>query len=330
MPIKHSDYNCPVCDKPLSDNDVVVCPECGAPYHRECYLKEGQCIFPDLHALHEEWKPPKKEPPEFDGMSALRCPRCATENPPHGLFCQVCGAELNDRAREQQDDTQASPFDRQQPSSYQANGQAPFMGANIPLNPYTTPFGGVAPNEEIDGIPAKELAIFVGRNSHYYLPHFKAIATTKTRIINWAAFIFTGGHFIYRKMYLYGIIVLLINIILAVPSAVMMYNTLSTGMVSDFNSVTAADMTGLASVNFICNMLLIAVRFACGMLCNTLYKRHAYKKIKEIKSMDLPEQEYYGMLTKKGSVAIKLITGLLIAYFILNVISMFMILMFGL
>ena len=29
--------------------DRVVCPECGAPHHRECYNKNGGCAFTAQH-----------------------------------------------------------------------------------------------------------------------------------------------------------------------------------------------------------------------------------------------------------------------------------------
>lgn len=30
--------HCPICGKEFCDgDDIVVCPECGTPYHRECY-----------------------------------------------------------------------------------------------------------------------------------------------------------------------------------------------------------------------------------------------------------------------------------------------------
>ena len=38
-------YGCPCegCGKPLTlQDDIVVCPDCGAPYHRVCYEKLGQ------------------------------------------------------------------------------------------------------------------------------------------------------------------------------------------------------------------------------------------------------------------------------------------------
>ena len=38
-------YGCPCegCGKPLTlQDDIVVCPDCGAPYHRDCYEKLGR------------------------------------------------------------------------------------------------------------------------------------------------------------------------------------------------------------------------------------------------------------------------------------------------
>ena len=28
-----------------SDNETLICPDCGTPYHRSCYEKEGKCII---------------------------------------------------------------------------------------------------------------------------------------------------------------------------------------------------------------------------------------------------------------------------------------------
>ena len=38
-------YGCPCegCGRPLTlKEDIVVCPDCGAPYHRTCYEKLGR------------------------------------------------------------------------------------------------------------------------------------------------------------------------------------------------------------------------------------------------------------------------------------------------
>ena len=58
----YTGIKCPVCEKTFTkQDDVVVCPECGAPYHRECYQKEGHCIFEEKHQKGESWQPPQEK-----------------------------------------------------------------------------------------------------------------------------------------------------------------------------------------------------------------------------------------------------------------------------
>ena len=61
---------CSVCGKALTDtDDIVVCPDCGAPYHRACYEKQGGCVYADKHGTGFEWTPPASAQPE------RRCPQ---------------------------------------------------------------------------------------------------------------------------------------------------------------------------------------------------------------------------------------------------------------
>ena len=47
---------CPVCGKPLAEgDDVVVCPVCATPQHRECWMENGRCANDDLHASGYIW-----------------------------------------------------------------------------------------------------------------------------------------------------------------------------------------------------------------------------------------------------------------------------------
>ena len=38
--MRYTGETCPVCNKVFQeDDDIVVCPDCGTPHHRKCYLK---------------------------------------------------------------------------------------------------------------------------------------------------------------------------------------------------------------------------------------------------------------------------------------------------
>ncbi len=42
--------SCPVCNRQFEDgDDIVCCPECGTPHHRECYNLIGHCVNRGLH-----------------------------------------------------------------------------------------------------------------------------------------------------------------------------------------------------------------------------------------------------------------------------------------
>ena len=54
----YTGYHCPVCGKAfVQGDDVVVCPDCGAPHHRECYRRLGHCALEDKHASGAQWQP---------------------------------------------------------------------------------------------------------------------------------------------------------------------------------------------------------------------------------------------------------------------------------
>ncbi|MBO5066162.1 MAG: hypothetical protein J6D06_08630 [Clostridia bacterium] len=47
-------YFCPVCNNKFTESDdVVVCPECGTPHHRDCYFSNGGCFNSNKHNSDE-------------------------------------------------------------------------------------------------------------------------------------------------------------------------------------------------------------------------------------------------------------------------------------
>ena len=54
---RYTGIKCQHCGKAFQENDqVVVCPDCGAPYHRSCFVEmNGICKFADKHAEGYSW-----------------------------------------------------------------------------------------------------------------------------------------------------------------------------------------------------------------------------------------------------------------------------------
>ncbi|MBQ2799672.1 MAG: hypothetical protein IJF09_09825, partial [Ruminiclostridium sp.] len=56
----YTDEKCPICGVAFKEaDDVVVCPDCGAPYHRACYKEQGDCSYSDKHGGYS-WKGDKQ------------------------------------------------------------------------------------------------------------------------------------------------------------------------------------------------------------------------------------------------------------------------------
>ena len=56
--MNYNGERCVACGELFSaDDDIVVCPQCGSPHHRECYKKDNVCANTVLHETGEKWKP---------------------------------------------------------------------------------------------------------------------------------------------------------------------------------------------------------------------------------------------------------------------------------
>ena len=62
MSISVEGEKCPVCKGYMfDDDDIVFCPVCGAPSHRDCYNSIGHCPLEEYHGTELEYKKPQKE-----------------------------------------------------------------------------------------------------------------------------------------------------------------------------------------------------------------------------------------------------------------------------
>ena len=109
--MKYTGIPCAACGKKFTaEDDVVVCPECGTPYHRACYKELGHCVNEARHAEGYVWQPPKAAPGpsvpleeqphapqnKTDGEGYVMCSRCGTVNPAGQERCDLCGYPLKE------------------------------------------------------------------------------------------------------------------------------------------------------------------------------------------------------------------------------------------
>lgn len=71
----YKNYFCPVCGEDFNENsDVVVCPDCGSPHHRACWLENGRCFNSESHGtgenLVEKYKNLTEEKPAAEEKKA--------------------------------------------------------------------------------------------------------------------------------------------------------------------------------------------------------------------------------------------------------------------
>lgn len=305
---------CPICHKKFArDDEVVVCPTCGTPYHRECYKQVGHCVNQKLHESGQSWQPEdqaRENEQRYDGKAPLRCSRCGTVNPPEGIFCQICGAKLTENP--------------QNAAHYQ---NASYKGPNpIPPNPFVNPFGGVDADDLIDDLPVKDIALFVGDNSHYFLPRFKDISQKTPRIQwNWPALFFHYFYCFYRKMYGLGFLLLGILLLLNIPSAILTVSYVqqilaSAGSETLFTFDTSS-LGPVMTLSYVAQFATIFIRVGFGIYFNRLYYLHVMKRVRTLRegSVGMSDTDYAMLLAKKGRTNVRLI---IVAIILLNLLYM--------
>ncbi len=306
---------CPVCNEEFNeDSDIVVCPICGTPHHRECYAKNNVCVNIDWHSENKVYDAElerasyegekKRAERENEKQSAspekenIACRRCGGINPSNAIFCNRCGCPLSSGFEENAQNTQGR--------FYGAVGVNPFAQSNL--------------EEKLDGVEGWKLSAVAKENQFKFLWHFNNFAKKKKKIgFNFAAFVFTPYYFLYRKMYGWGILGMVISLILAIPSfAYMMTNeymseimgtTVTTGL--DLN---VAQLNVLIMAVFTSSILQTVFKVLSGLFANWLYFKKCKKVANKIDEQAQTKEDFLVVAEKKGGVNRALIIAFMVIY----------------
>ena len=287
---RYTGNHCPVCEQAFTDtDDIVVCPDCGTPYHRDCWKKVGACMHRSEHAAGFEWQP-EIGPEAVKAAHEATCPNCGTRNTPGAAHCSHCGCPL---PRSEADSADAAkpeeqvPIYARDPSAVNNRSAAP--GPHIET--YSADREGgiyrreIGPEDTIDGIKAKDWAAYVGRSPMYYLMQFFRMSITNRKAaVCLSAFLFGPAYLFYRKMWKEGLLTAILTIVLSIPTFI--------EIISVFNpSLLGAMPLGWlpAAVN-VCAVASWALNIILGLFAVSWYRREAKKNIDRIYA-DYPDGE---------------------------------------
>mgnify|MGYP000323178261 FL=1 len=287
---RYTGNHCPVCEQAFIDtDDIVVCPDCGTPYHRDCWKKVGACMHRSEHAAGFEWQP-EIGPEAVKAAHEATCPNCGTRNTPGAARCSHCGCPL---PRSEADSADAAkpeeqvPIYARDPSAVNNRSAAP--GPHIET--YSADREGgiyrreIGPEDTIDGIKAKDWAAYVGRSPMYYLMQFFRMSITNRKAaVCLSAFLFGPAYLFYRKMWKEGLLTAILTIVLSIPTFI--------EIISVFNpSLLGAMPLGWlpAAVN-VCAVASWALNIILGLFAVSWYRREAKKNIDRIYA-DYPDGE---------------------------------------
>lgn len=323
--LKYFNQKCTHCNKLFEkDDDVVVCPVCGTPQHRECYEENNQCINHDKHAEGYVWsaqdtsKINSENPENTDSAPEfIICSNCGTRNSGDSFFCKHCSTPLG------------------------AQSQGDFGNQNFQDNPnfQGTPFSATTFRINLDDEIAPDVKIseaqkYVKSNSLFFSLIFKRIHDHNRSRFNFSAFLFSGGWFLYRKQYLLGTILTILFSIFTIT-----YNILYTPVYTLLEYYSVVTDSGFSYERFatLSNEQIIlcfiwafayfakfALMIISGLIANRCYYKHVIKKVRLAKKEFETQDELNEHLGKKGGTNLKLAYVLMILYAVVSFIPMIM------
>ena len=292
-------YGCPCegCGRPLTlKDDIVVCPDCGAPYHRDCYEKLGRCLHTASHGAGYEWKFPYQD-------SELRtCPACGERTLRSEPNCRCCGAALPPEGAEQPNDHAAAETEQTGDFDYASFYRQFEQRAADPLRRNVQAAFGK--EELMDGIPCKDWADYIGAAAPAYLNDYSQMQLRNSKIsMSFSALLFGPFYFFYRKAWKPAFGFLAAELVLSLPTLInMMQITESTlaPAISDSSLLLMSRVMGFLS------FILMLIR---GMYGKWMYRKSAEARIKRIRKEFPDAAQRSAVLAAQGGVSLAAVVG---------------------
>lgn len=351
--MNYNGSECPVCKEKFNQNDdIVVCPVCGTPHHRECWKNNNGCYNNDKHSEGFVWQLDKNitEQNVSDFSTASDdlkiCPRCGEKNALYEPVCTRCGERLKTNANTIHDKMNNGGNFGRFNENFNPNNFSPYQ--NVYAADARTVFG---PDAKIEDIPVTEVAEYVQKDSTKYINKFMNMQEKKTKLSwNWSAGIFSALWCFYRKMTGCGLALfaLFFSCYLLssfVPAAVYekyqpetyeayssslsslydeMQESMTTGTVTEeyyeyFSDVLLSPVMITTYIMLISMFLIISVIF--GFFGNYFYKKKILKDIRQIRQVSGDSMTYHMYIKHRGGASA---ANVIIPVFLYMLMNMFM------
>ena len=304
---RYTGNHCPVCEQAFTDeDDIVVCPDCGAPYHRDCYEKLGRCIHSPAHAAGYEWKFPYQE------SELCTCPACGERTLRSEDHCRCCGAVLPPEGAEEPADRTAGPgegnFDYS--SLYRQYQETGSMPQDPMRQAYEAAFGK---DEMLDGIPCKDWADFIGPASPAYLSAYCRMQLSHTKTsMSFSAMLFGPFYFFYRKAWKPAFAFLAAELVLALPTFIDLLQ------ITDSSLAPGLSTSTLLTLSRVCSVLSFLLMIVRGLYGKWLYRQSAAEKIRRIRAEFPDAAQRKAVLCAQGGTSWAAVLGCLVLLMVIG------------
>ena len=303
-------YGCPCegCGEPLTlKDDIVVCPDCGAPYHRTCYEKLGRCIHSPAHAAGYEWHFP------YQDAELRTCPSCGERTLRSEEICRCCGAALppETEADEQLNDRKAAQDEQHDGFDYERFYRQYEQQTMDPLHRNLQAAFGK--DELIDGIPSSDWMTYIGTAAPAYLNDYSRMQLQHTKIsMCFSALVFGPFYFFYRKAWKPAFGFLAAELVVALPTLLSMMQATGSPLTAGISS------TAIVVLSRIMTVFSFALVMLRTLYAKWLYRKSAAERIRRIRAEFPDAAQRRAVLSAQGGVSIAGVIGAFVLLMVLG------------
>lgn len=264
------DQFCPVCKKQFEQgDDIVTCPECGTPHHRECYNMIGKCVN---HGLHQSGFEYNKA-----GSTVVEKAVANDDEEAEEIIPELVPPKKDDTAQER-----TTPF-----------GASPFSPIQLESQEYEN-------SGKIDDIDISDIAATVRTNPARFIAVFKKLSQSNSKISwNWGAFFFGSFYLLFRKMYKQGVAFFCLALTTLIGSEALLLKFAPEAMTKmqelvqvaietkaktiDYSAVfSTGDYKNVSTIMYAALGIIIVLRLIEALLADYMYKKTVFGIIRAV------------------------------------------------